>query len=187
MLKNDGSNYGWVSIILHWLMAVSIFAMFGLGLWMVELTYYDAWYHRAPDLHKSIGMLLLLLLVFRFVWRLMNARPALAGLWWEKMIALAVHRLHYLLLFALLLSGYLIPTAEGAGINVFGWFTVPATFSFDKQQADLIGTIHWLLAWAAMGLAAMHSAAALKHHFMDRDNTLLRMLGIKKKHKEILS
>ncbi|MDQ6986586.1 MAG: cytochrome b [Mariprofundaceae bacterium] len=184
MLKNDDSNYGWVSIILHWLMAVSIFAMFGLGLWMVDLTYYDAWYHRAPDLHKSVGMLLLFLLIFRFIWRLMNIRPALAGLWWEKMLALAVHRLHYLLLFALLLSGYLIPTAEGAGIDVFGWFTAPATFNFDKQQADFIGKAHWLLAWAVMALAGLHSAAAIKHHVVDRDNTLLRMLGVRKTHKE---
>ncbi|MDX8392298.1 MAG: cytochrome b [Mariprofundaceae bacterium] len=184
MLKNTRAAYGWVAIALHWLMALAIFAMFALGIWMVDLNYYDAWYHRAPEWHKSIGILLFLLLIFRVVWRLHNPRPQLMGLWWEKMIALAVHRLHYLLLFALLTSGYLIPTATGTGIDVFGWFVVPATWGFDKQQADMIGKIHWLMAWAVVGLAALHSAAALKHHFVDRDNTLLRMLGINRKHQE---
>ncbi len=181
MLKNTASTYGWVAIALHWLMAVAIFGMFGLGVWMVELTYYDAWYHRAPELHKSIGMLLLILLVLRLLWRLWNVRPQLMGLWWEKIVALGVHRLHYLLMFTVIITGYLIPTAEGTGIDVFGWFTIPATFSFDKQQADLIGKVHWLSAWGLMGLALLHSSAALKHHLIDKDVTLTRMLGLPRK------
>ena len=181
MLRNTAGRYGWVSIGLHWLMALVIFGLFGLGLWMTQLDYYDAWYHRAPELHKAIGMLLLLLLVFRFIWRLVNTRPDLMGLWWEKLIALMVHRTHYVLMFTVTLSGYLIPTAEGKGVDVFGWFTVPALFQFDKQQADMIGLLHLLAAWALMGLVAMHSAAALKHHFVDRDATLTRMLGLPRK------
>jgi len=177
-MKNTTDSYGWLSVGLHWGMAVTIFCMFVLGLWMTDLNYYDTWYHRAPELHKSIGMLLLIALIFRLVWRLLNARPQLLGLCWEKIIALAVHRLHYLLMFTVMISGYLIPTAEGIGIDIFGWFTVPATFTFDKQQADIIGIIHWASAWAMIGLAGLHSAAALKHHFVDRDITLLRMLGI---------
>ncbi|MDX8407322.1 MAG: cytochrome b [Mariprofundaceae bacterium] len=178
MLINTSLSYGRISIGLHWFMALVIFAMFALGVWMTDLDYYHSWYHRAPELHKSVGMLLLFLLVFRFCWRLANARPQLLGLCWEKIIALAVHRLHYVLMFTVMLSGYLIPTAEGIGIDIFGWFTIPASFTFDKQQADLIGIIHRLSAWGMIGLAGLHSAAALKHHFVDRDITLLRMLGI---------
>ncbi|MDQ6982812.1 MAG: cytochrome b/b6 domain-containing protein, partial [Mariprofundus sp.] len=117
-----------------------------------------------------------------------NTRPELMGAWWEQVVALSVHRLHYVLMFTVLISGYLIPTAEGVGVDVFGWFTVPATLTFDKQQADLIGNdlignnligkIHWASAWAMMGLAGLHSGAALKHHLIDKDITLLRMLGI---------
>jgi len=177
VLGNTSTSYGWVSIILHWLMAVVIFAMFGLGLWMVGLDYYDSWYHDAPYIHKAVGMLLLFALIFRFVWRLINTRPDLMGAAWEQFIALLVHRMHYLLLFAITITGYLIPTAEGVGIDVFGWFTVPASFSFTKTEADLIGLIHLYIAWAVIGLAAAHAAAALKHHFIDKDITLLRMLG----------
>ena len=178
MLKNTSHSYGWISIGLHWLMALSIFAMFALGLWMTDLNYYDTWYHRAPELHKAVGMLFLFLLLFRFAWRQGNAWPNLMGLWWEKLIAISVHRSHYMLMFIVALSGYLIPTAEGKGIDVFGLFVVPGLFQFDKQQADLIGLLHLGAAWALMGLAAMHAAAALKHHFVDRDETLTRMLGL---------
>jgi len=182
-LKNTAGSYGWVSIGLHWGMALTIFGMFALGVWMRTLGYYETWYHEAPAIHKSIGILLLFALIFRLGWRLINVRPELLGLWWEKLVALAVHRLHYLLMFTVMLSGYLIPTAEGVGIDMFGWFTVPATFNFDKQQADMIGIIHWASAWAMMGLAAMHAGAALKHHVIDKDITLLRMLGIPQKNK----
>jgi len=178
MLRNTTTSYGWISIGLHWLMAVAIFAMFALGFWMTTLTYYDRWYHDAPDIHKAIGVLLLLLLVLRLLWRLYNTRPDLMGADWEQMVALSVHRLHYVLMFTVLISGYLIPTAAGVGIDVFGLFTMPATLTFDQQQADWIGRIHQAAAWAMMGLAGLHAGAALKHHVIDKDTTLLRMLGM---------
>jgi len=181
MLRNTTTSYGFVSIGLHWLMAIAIFGMFALGYWMTTLTYDDRWYHDGPDIHKAIGALLLLALIFRFVWRLLNPRPELLGAWWEQMVALSVHRLHYVLMFAVLISGYLIPTAEGVGIDVFGLFTLPATLMFDKQQADLIGKTHWAAAWAMMALAGLHAGAAIKHHLIDKDITLLRMLGMARK------
>lgn len=178
MLRNTPTTYGSVAILVHWLMAIAVFAMFTLGVWMRTLGYYDRWYHDAPEIHKSVGILLLLLLIFRLVWRLTNVRPEPVGLDWERSIALLVHRSHYLLLFIVMITGYLIPTAEGVGIDVFGMFTVPATLTFSKEQADVIGAIHRYAAWSAVGLAGMHAAAALKHHFIDKDITLLRMLGI---------
>ncbi|GAV21237.1 hypothetical protein MMIC_P2219 [Mariprofundus micogutta] len=177
MLRNTSTSYGSIAIFMHWLMAIVIFGMFALGLWMVELNYYDSWYHDAPYIHKAVGMLLLFALIFRFGWRLTNTRPDLMGEVWEKFIALLVHRMHYLLLFTITITGYLIPTAEGVGIDIFGLFTVPASLSFNKDEADLIGLIHLYVACAAIGLAAAHAAAALKHHFIDKDTTLLRMLG----------
>ena len=181
LLNNTSTSYGSVAIALHWLMALVIFAMFGLGLWMVDLNYYDSWYHDAPYIHKAVGMLLLFALIFRLVWRLTNTRPNLMGAAWEQFVALAVHRMHYLLLFILTITGYLIPTAEGVGIDIFGLFTVPATATFTKEEADLIGEIHHYTAWAVIALAAAHAGAAMKHHVIDKDITLLRMLGMTRK------
>jgi len=176
-LFNTSQSYGWLSILLHWLMALAIFGMFALGVWMRTLGYYDAWYHDAPDIHKSLGMVLLFVLLFRWVWRQINVCPALMGKVWEKLVAQIVHRLHYVALLLLMISGYLIPTAEGVGIDVFGWFNVPAMISFDRAQADMIGMVHKYMAWAVIGLAGIHAGAALKHHVIDNDTTLLRMLG----------
>ena len=174
-LKNSETSYGWIAIALHWLVALAIFGMFGLGLYMVELTYYDAWYKGSLDLHKSAGLLLAAAVAARFIWRLINPLPE--GLSDKPLENLAGHLAHvalYGVMAALFISGYLISTAEGHGIEVFGLFTVPATLTGDNQE-DIAGEIHEWLAWGLMGLVALHALAALKHHFINRDGTLLRM------------
>ncbi len=176
---NTTQAYGWVSIGTHWLMAVLIFGMFGLGVYMVDLSYMHPWYKTAPKLHISVGMLLLALLLFRLVWRVGNPVPRPFGKGLEPVVALWVHRLHYVWMFALMLSGYLIVTAHGRGVEVFGWFEVPALFPTDKGREAVAGQVHKYLAWGFMGFVALHAAAALKHHVVDKDSTLLRMLGIK--------
>jgi len=177
-LRNSTQHYGWLAIALHWLMAPLVVAMFLLGWWMTSLDYYHRWYHAAPELHKSIGILLLFALLLRFGWRLTNPRPQLIGAAWEQISALLVHHLHYLLLLVVMVSGYLIPTADGVGITVFDWFTLPATLQPNQAIIKVIGTVHLYAAWAAIVLVGIHAAAALKHHFVDRDPVLLRMLGI---------
>ena len=73
--RNSSRRYGIISMCLHWLFALAVYAMFGLGLWMVTLSYYDGWYHQAPELHKSIGVLLMMGLVFRVIWRHLSPPP----------------------------------------------------------------------------------------------------------------
>jgi cytochrome b561 len=87
------------------------------------------------------------------------------------------HAFLYLGLFVLMLSGYLISTADGRGIEVFGLFEVPATLSHLPRQEDVAGLVHEYLAWALVIFAGIHALAALKHHLIDRDRTLLRMFG----------
>ncbi len=70
--NNTPQRYGVVSAALHWLIAIAVYGMFALGLWMVTLSYYDGWYHQAPELHKSIGVVLMMGLVIRVVWRLIS-------------------------------------------------------------------------------------------------------------------
>jgi len=177
--QNSRNAYGLLSIMLHWLVAVCVFGMFGLGLWMVDLDYYSSWYQAAPDLHKSIGLCLLALMVLRLLWRTLSPPPLpLAS--HDKRTQQASKTAHWLLyagLFALMLSGYLISTADGRGISVFGLFSVPASLTSIPDQEDIAGVIHEWLAWALVILAGLHALAALKHHFIDRDVTLLRMLG----------
>lgn len=177
--RNTPARYGLVSVMLHWLVALAVFGLFGLGLWMVELGYYDPWRQRAPELHKSIGIILFALMLLRMLWRWLSPPPpALDSHGRATRLASRLgHSLLYLGLFALMLSGYLISTADGRAIEVFGLFAVPATLSGLPQQEDIAGLVHEYLAWALVIFAAVHALAALKHHFVDRDSTLVRMLG----------
>ncbi|NEX20158.1 cytochrome b [Thiorhodococcus mannitoliphagus] len=179
MWRSTAHRYGLISVLFHWLTAITVVGLFGLGLWMVELTYYDAWYRTAPWIHKSLGVLLLIALALRLLWRLIDKppppEPALSR--FELILSRWTHALLYLLLFAVMVSGYLISTAEGKGVAVFDLFEVPATLSHLPGQADWAGDVHLALAIALIALAALHALAALKHHLLDRDRTLLRMLG----------
>lgn len=179
MWRNTDSGYGWVAILLHWTVAVAVFGLFALGLWMTGLTYYSEWYNLAPHVHQSVGLILAAVIVFRLAWRLGNRHPAFEPTMkdWERIGAVAAHWGMYALIATLLATGYVIPTAGGDPVAVFDWFTVPAIGRFDSASVDLAGAIHYWGAWALMALVAMHTLAALKHHFIDRDRTLRKMLG----------
>jgi cytochrome b561 len=176
MVKNSKSSYGWMAIVLHWLMAVGVFFSFGLGLYMVELTYYDTWYRGSLELHKSLGLVLLLVWLVRMAWRLLNESPAMAGTKIEKKASHIVHLLLYFLMFALMVTGYLISTADGRGIEVFSLIEIPAmSISFENQE-DIAGDIHWGLAWSLILMVAMHALAAVKHQLINKDGTLTKMI-----------
>jgi len=181
MIKNTESSYGIIAIAIHWLMAITIFSLFGLGLYMVELTYYDAWYKGSLDLHKNIGMVLLVALLLRVVWRLVNVTPKSAddeASNAENKTAHYAHLALYGLMGVLMLSGYLISTADGRAIEVFGQLSIPALpFNFANQE-DIAGNMHEILAWTLVLLSLGHGLAALKHHFINKNNTLLRMIKV---------
>ena len=174
-IRDSELGYGLASRLMHWVMAAGIVTLFALGWWMVGLDYYSPYYTIAPYIHKSAGILLLIMLVARFFWRLTNVRPAdtdLSPL--ERRVSPLVHWGFYALMFALMASGYLIPTAKGQPIDVFGLFSVPALVTGDNQE-DAAGFVHEVLAYAIMTLAVVHTAAALKHHFHDKTSILTRM------------
>lgn len=185
MIKNTENTYGFVAICLHWVMALAILFMFGLGLYMVELSYYDAWYRSSLDLHKSLGVLLFLVLVLRIIWRTINVEPKPlskdgGSARFEVIAAKFAHRALYLLMLLLMLSGYLISTADGRGIEVFNIVEVPGLGEFVENQEDVAGEAHEYIAWILISLVLVHVMAALKHHFIDRDGTLKRMIKVVK-------
>ncbi|WP_430539857.1 cytochrome b, partial [Pseudomonas fluorescens] len=111
-LRNSSSRYGWVSIFMHWGVALAVFGLFALGLWMVGLDYYSSWRKDAPDLHKSIGLVLLAVMLLRVLWRFISPPPpALQS--YSRMTRIGAsfgHGFLYLSLFAVMIAGYLIST-----------------------------------------------------------------------------
>ena len=137
-VRDTSEGYGIVSRLVHWLMAIAIVALFALGIWMVDLDYYSPYYHSAPELHKSVGMLLLAALAFRFFWRLASTRPDdddLSPL--ERTASRAVHWGFYPLLLALILSGYLDQMSETAleSLEADGFLNKPVTV--DRLRGEI--------------------------------------------------
>lgn len=179
--KNNPRGYGLTAILFHWVTALTAIGLFGLGLYMVELDYYSPWYHRAPFIHKSLGLLLAGLFLLRLVWRVMDSVPAPLGR--QRLLNLGaslMHWLFYLLLPLLFVSGYFIASADDKPVSVFDWFELPGWRLPVENQEDIAGEIHEILAWLLILLASVHALAALKHHFIDRDATLMRMLWPRK-------
>ncbi len=178
MLANSESQFGLVSKLLHWLVAIGVFGLFGVGLWMKDLTYYDSWYQTAPYYHKSIGVIVGILMLIRWLWVFMSGKPRalVSHQPWEIGLSKVTHILLYGLVFSIVLSGYAISTADGRGLEVFNWFQIPSLGSLVENQEDIAGEIHEILAFGLIGLVVVHALAAIKHHLIDRDDTLRRML-----------
>ncbi|CCW32756.1 cytochrome b [Xenorhabdus nematophila] len=181
LLKNTSTRFGHISILIHWLVALAVYGMFALGLWMVTLSYYDVWYHRAPEFHKSIGSLLFIVMIIRVIWRFISPppKPLASHSHFIRIILRLMQFTLYIILFGVLFSGYLISTADGQPIHVFGWFKIPAILTEKAIQADIAGIIHLYFAWIVVVFSLLHGLAALKHHFIDHDITLKRMFGYK--------
>ena len=185
MIKNTEQSYGKIAVIFHWLTAFVVFGLFALGLWMVDLTYYSEWYKTAPHIHRSIGLLLALVVIARLIWRKMNLQPQPLSTHsaWEIKTAHLVHGFLYLGLFLMFITGYLISTAKGQAVDIFNWVSIPAIITADQlginNLEDKMGEIHEILAYILIGIVSLHAIAGLKHHFIDKDSTLLRMLGKK--------
>ncbi len=178
-MKKNVVQYNLIARINHWLAAIVIVALFALGTWMVELDYYSPWYQDAPHWHKSVGLLLAGYTLFRLIWKVGTPSPKIDGAQWEKVTAKWAHRLMYVLMFSMFISGYLISTSKGRGIAVFDWFTIPSLGALFENQTDIAGQIHFYLAWLLICLAVVHAAAAIKHHVINKDNTLRKMTGVK--------
>ena len=179
MWRSTADRYGIIARLLHWSMALLLMVLFALGWWATELTYYDPLYRVIPDLHRSLGVLAALLIVLRLAWQLADRKPdpaAGAGPW-QRLAARSGHLMLYLLMVLVPISGYLMSTADGRSIDMFGMFEVPALLSPSSGREEWAGRAHYLLAFGGAWLVLLHIAAALKHQFIDRDGTLRKMIG----------
>ena len=178
MWRSGKDHYGIVSSGFHWTIAILIVGLVGLGAWMVGLTYYDPWYNDSLMLHKAIGIVVLGLALAKFSWKLADGYPGYGPEVkpYERASATLTHWLLNALMVLLPVTGYLISTSEGAGIDMFGLFDVPAFFDVTAETRDLAIDVHFYVAYGGIGLVGIHIVAALKHHFVDRGSTLRRML-----------
>lgn len=175
--SNSDSAWGAPAQLLHWLMAALILIQFALG-WLAV-----SWRLSPAKLnlfvwHKSLGMVILALVLLRLLWRLMNPTPALPvdtpG--WERAAAHISHALLYVLMIAMPLTGWLINSAAGVPFSIFWQVPLPALVAPDRHIAALAALTHFSLFVTFASLLVLHVGAALRHHFLKRDAVLTRML-----------
>ena len=181
-MTQQRDRYTKTAILLHWIIALMIIAQLGVALVMGDETMWTPEMRgQLYGFHKALGMSVIVMTLVRIAWRLMNPAPALpAGMKsWEIFAVKATHGLFYVLLLAIPLSGWLLVTYAGRGpIDMFGLFAWPDIpgVGVNKDMAHEVGDIHELMGYTMLVLIGLHVAAALKHHFVNKDNVLTRML-----------
>ncbi len=178
-LKNTAARFGAMTISLHWVMAMGIVGMFASGLWIERLDYYSELYQIVPHWHKSIGVVMVALMLMRLLWRLSHVYPSAISTHkpYEKIVSKIIQWIFYAAVLSMFASGYFITTAKGQPLIIFGDVSIPAIISSSANIEDIAGSVHKYSGFAIIGLAVLHALAALKHHFIDKDKTLLRMFG----------
>jgi len=175
-LRSDPARWSTVAKTFHWLMALLILGNGAFAFWMDGLK---------PSLnkinmfalHKSIGLTVLALFLLRLLWRAIDRRPPdEPAPRWQQLAAHAVHGVLYLLIVAIPLSGWAFNSAHGFPLQYFKQFNLPALVAKNPELSDVLGTVHVYLFWFLLAVLAAHVAGALKHHVINRDDTLRRML-----------
>lgn len=169
--------YTRTAIALHWLTAVLILAALPLGLTMTEMPLspqklkFYAW-------HKWLGVTVFLLVVLRLAWRATHRPPPLPASVpaWQRSAANVTHWLLYALMLAIPLSGWLMSSAKGFQTVYLGLVPIPDLLAKDEALGESLATLHAVLAYSLMVLLTVHVAAAVKHHWVDRDEVLGRLL-----------
>ncbi len=176
--KNTEEVFGSIARGFHWSMALIIFGLLILGFWMVAMPV-SPFKFELYGWHKSFGLLVLTLGVMRLMWRFITLElkrlPSHAQ--WERFLSKTIHLVLYMSIIGMPLSGWLMSSAGEYAVNFFGLFDIPALTGKNEAVYKFMKTVHELLAFTLIGALGLHIAGVLKHHLLDRDETLARMGG----------
>jgi cytochrome b561 len=176
-LKNSKQKFGAIAQLFHWTIVVLIVIQFVLAQRADGLPR-GAALLATLALHKSVGITILALAILRLVWRWVNPVPPMPSTapHWQQVAARVSHIALYAVLLLMPLFGWLMSSARNFPVSWFGWVTLPDLIGANKQAYEFFHEGHEILAIVLLVLALAHIAAALKHHFIDKDDVLMRML-----------
>ncbi|HTD29493.1 MAG TPA: cytochrome b [Xanthomonadaceae bacterium] len=182
-LRSTSTRWGWATRALHWSIAVAVLGMFAAGFYAVSLHPVTPagfrQYNAVIDVHKSFGLLILMLMVVRVAWRISERTPKLpaTGPSWERIAARATHVLLYVGLFVMPVSGYLMAIGEGEPVQFFG-LALPHVVELRGRWAHVAHWTHHTVAFALLAFVVLHILGALKNHVVDRNDVLRNMAGL---------
>ena len=168
-------RYTGPAIAFHWLLALALFGLFGMGLYMTGLSMSPTRL-KLYNWHKWAGVTVLALSFLRLAWRLTHRPPAdVAMPAWQARAAHAAHVALYVLFFAVPLAGWAYSSAAGFPVVWFGVLPLPDLVAPNRELAEAIKPLHWILAYTMAAIVVVHVAGAIKHQLVDRDGLLRRM------------
>lgn len=185
MQRVHALRYTRTAMAMHWLLAVALVGIFCVGLYMADLPF-SPQRLKLYNWHKWAGITILALSLLRLIWRVTHRAPPLplaveaAMPAWQRVAYQATHVAMYALFFIVPLVGWAYSSAAGFPVVLFGVLPLPDFVPAGKALAESIKPFHEFTAWALAVLVGLHVAAAIKHHFIDKDGLLQRMLPIKK-------
>ena len=176
--NSDGSRYTTAAIVFHWIIAILVFTMIGLGLYMTGVPKGNPDRAFYFNLHKSIGVTTALLVIARLWWRAKNPPPSLPASMpgWEIQASKITHALLYMCVIVMPLSGFAATQFTKYGVNYFGMFKIPPMGFENKTIYDLLQGVHGVTATFLIVLVSIHILAAFKHLLINRDKVFQRML-----------
>jgi len=176
-LANTDNHYGAITKLFHWTIALLIIGMLILGHVMGNISDKPL-RGELFGIHKSLGLLILAIMILRLLWRFGNKTPSLPSHLprWQQRSARANHCLLYIAIILMPITGIVMSTTAGYPPSFFGLFTLAAPIVKSKALAGLFSDVHITLSWIIVALLSLHILAALKHHFIHRDYVLTRML-----------
>jgi cytochrome b561 len=181
------AGYTKTAISLHWVISIALICTFILGLYVSDLPF-SLERIKLISYHKWAGISILFLVTIRILWRLTHTPPALpiSIPHWQQKLASITHFLLYVFMFSIPVSGWLYSSAAGVSVVYFGVIQLPNLIGADKALAGQLKEWHEMLNFIFAAFVLVHISAAVKHHFIDRDDTLTRMLPfLKSPNKEI--
>ena len=171
------TKYSTISKIFHWLIFIIVTLMLSGSFFLDDVP--ENYQGTAYMLHKSFGLIVLFLMLVRMFWIMYSGKPALPSTVsrWDKILSRIVQYSLYIFLIAQAMSGWVLSVAADKVPSIFGLYKVPLPIQPNKILASLMDNTHKVIPWILIGLIVLHTAGALKHHFIDKDNVLKSMLN----------
>jgi len=173
-------SYTWTAITLHWATALLVISAAVLGIYMHELPFSPTKL-KLYSYHKWIGVTVFMFALMRLAWRSAHPAPSVPeGMpFWERIAAKGAHAALYVLMLVVPIAGWVMSSAHGFQTVYLGIVPIPDLLGKDKELAEMLEKVHALFSLSFMALIVLHAAAAFKHHFINKDNVLRRMLGLR--------